>query len=92
MRSELWVCGFAHTDHRRGRCRVHRDTDCQQLRLLVRGRRLHLARGHEALVVLPASLTVFQGREISAGRARIATTVRSARLRYIAWPGAAGIQ
>jgi hypothetical protein len=46
MRSELWVCGFAHCNHPRGPQRFHRDTDRQQLRLLVCGRRLHHACGH----------------------------------------------
>jgi len=44
-----------------GPWRVHRDTACQQLRLLVRGRRLHHAGGHEALVGLQALLKLFRG-------------------------------
>ena len=50
MRSELWVCALARTGDPCGRWRVHRDTACQQLRILVRDRRLHHARGHEGLV------------------------------------------
>ena len=49
MRSELWVCGFARAGDPCGHWRVHRDTDCQQLRLLVRGLRLRHTRGIEAL-------------------------------------------
>ena len=60
MRSELWVCALARTGDPRGRWRVYRDTGCQQLRLLVRDRRLHHARGHEGLVRLPALLRVFR--------------------------------
>ena len=61
MRSELWVCALARTGDPCGRRRVYRDTACQQLRLLVRDRRLHYARGHKGLVGLPALLTVFAG-------------------------------
>ena len=61
MRSELWICALARTGDPCGRWRVHRDTACQQLRLLVRDRRLHHARGLEDLVGLPALLTVFLG-------------------------------
>ena len=78
MRSELWVCALARTGDPCGRWRVHRDTACQQLRLLVRDRRLHHARGLEDLVGLPALLTVFGGREIRAGRARASPMVRAA--------------
>jgi hypothetical protein len=60
MRSELRVCGLARTDHRRGRWRVHRDTDRQQLRLLARGRRLHHACGHQGLIGFSALLAVFR--------------------------------
>src|SRR5262249_8135337 len=45
MRSELWVCALARSGDPCGSWRVHRDTTGQQLRLLVRDRRLHLARG-----------------------------------------------
>jgi hypothetical protein len=61
MRSELWVCALARAGDPCGRRRVHRDTACQQLRLLVRDRRLHHARGLEDLAGLPALLTVFPG-------------------------------
>ena len=49
MRSELWFCGLARTGDPCGRWRVHRNTDYQQLRLLVRGRRLHHAGGDQGL-------------------------------------------
>jgi len=78
MRSELWVCGLAHTDHRCGVGVFIEITDCQQLRLLVRGRRLHHARGHEALVGL-------QGRSNSS----VAQIVL--RLRNPARPDAASV-
>ena len=45
MRSELWVYTLARAGDPCGRWRVHRYTACQQLRLLVRDRRLHHARG-----------------------------------------------
>ena len=61
MRSELWICGFPRTGNLCGRWRVHRYTACQQLRLLVRDRRLRHARGIEGLVGLPVLLTVFRG-------------------------------
>ena len=61
MRSELWVCAFARAGDPCGRWRVHRDTDCQQLRLLVRDRRLHHTRGIKALIGLPVLLTVLGG-------------------------------
>ncbi len=106
MRSELWVCGLAHTDHRCGCWRVHRDTDCQQLRLLVRGRRLHHARGHEALVGLQVSLKFKcrsncsaveksgqAGRGIANGRRGRDTSARQQMLRCrIAGPGSTVIQ
>ena len=44
--SELWLCRFAPCDYRRGPQRIHRDTDRQQLRVLVRRRRLHYSSGH----------------------------------------------
>ncbi len=57
MRSELWVCALARTGDPCGRWRVHRDTACQQLRILVRDRRVHHARGLEGgLVGLPVLL------------------------------------
>jgi hypothetical protein len=62
MRSELWGYSLTLTGDPCGPQRVHRDTDCQQLRLLVRDRRLCRARRLEgALVGLAALLTVFPG-------------------------------
>jgi hypothetical protein len=61
MRSELWICALARTGDPCRRWRVHRDTARQQLRLLVRDRRLHHARGHAGLVGSRALLTVLRG-------------------------------
>ena len=60
MRSELRVCALASNRDPCGRWRVHRDTACQQLCVLVRSRRLHAARGLEILVGLPALLGVLR--------------------------------
>jgi hypothetical protein len=49
MRSEFWFCVLAPTGDSCHRRRVHRDTACQQLRVLARGRRLHHTRRHEGL-------------------------------------------
>ena len=46
MRREFRVCCFAHCGDPRCSQRIHRDTDREQLRLLVCGGRLHHARGH----------------------------------------------
>jgi len=107
MRSELWVCGLAHTDHRRGRRRVHRDTDRQQLRLLVRGRRLHHACWHEGLIgfsgfargfqrlrnsIMPGAIIARAPR--GSGRDAFATSYSATKTckYWIAWPKSAGIQ
>src|ERR1700730_14446711 len=64
MRSELWGYSLALSGDPCGPQRVHRDTDCQQLCLLVRDRRLHHTGGLKSGIVgLAASLPVFRGRE-----------------------------
>jgi hypothetical protein len=76
LRSEHCGYNLARTGDPCGPWRVHRDTDCQQLRLLGRGRRLHHARGQ-----LPAVLT-------RCGRPRSFMTIgRTARLRQAAGSG-----
>jgi hypothetical protein len=71
MRSELWVCALARNSDPCGPWRVHRDTAGQQLRLLVRDRRLRPARGLEDLVPLLRLLTVQRSTDPNRPDARI---------------------